>query len=159
MNRCSAIAYARCPYHNVCGTRHEATFSDNSECAAFNKKVEGERIEYRRLDDAEEHSVFLPGRSETCKERENCELHYCDPEECPYFDPGPETNARRIRAMISTDEGLAKVLMELGDKGVYIPFCKGKSECLELLEIDAIPESKCMECLLDWLRHPVERED
>ena len=70
-----------------------------------------------------------------------------------------QTNADRIRAMISTDEGLAKMLMKLGDKGVYIPLCKDKAECLELLEIDAIPESKCMECLLDWLRQSVERED
>ena len=70
-----------------------------------------------------------------------------------------KTNADRIRAMISTDEGLAKVLMELGDKGICIPFCKNKPECSELLEIDAIPESKCMECLLDWLRQPVEKED
>ena len=34
-----------------------------------------------------------------------------------------QTNADRIRAMISTDEGLAKMLMKLGDKGVYIPLC------------------------------------
>lgn len=93
-----------------------------------------------------------------CPMQNGYKVEECEHKDCPYRTE-PITKADRIRAMISTDEGLAKVLMELGDKGVYIPFCKDKPECSELLEIDAIPESKCMECLLDWLRQPVEKED
>lgn len=40
MQRCSERAFAMCPYRHECGTIHEATFSDNSDCAEFNRKVE-----------------------------------------------------------------------------------------------------------------------
>ena len=40
MNRCSERAFAMCPNRHLCGTIHEATFTDNSDCAEFNKKVD-----------------------------------------------------------------------------------------------------------------------
>ena len=40
IQRCSERAFAMCPTHHLCGTRYEATFSDNSDCAEFNKKVD-----------------------------------------------------------------------------------------------------------------------
>lgn len=40
MQRCSKKAYAMCPTRHLCGPIEEATFSDDSECAAFNKAVE-----------------------------------------------------------------------------------------------------------------------
>lgn len=41
MQRCSEKAFAMCPIRHLCGTREEATFSEYSECAAFNKAVDG----------------------------------------------------------------------------------------------------------------------
>ncbi len=40
MQRCGEKAYAMCPYRHECGTRHEATFTENSDCAVFNQKVD-----------------------------------------------------------------------------------------------------------------------
>ncbi len=40
MQRCSEKAFAMCPTRHLCGTREDATFADNSECAAFNRAVE-----------------------------------------------------------------------------------------------------------------------
>ena len=40
MQRCSKKAFAMCPYRNLCGRIDDATFTDDSECAAFNKAVE-----------------------------------------------------------------------------------------------------------------------
>jgi hypothetical protein len=40
MQKCSERAYAKCPYRHECGTIHEATFADNSDCAEFNRKVD-----------------------------------------------------------------------------------------------------------------------
>ena len=41
MQRCSEKAYAMCPVRQWCGPIEEATFTDDSECAVFNTKVEG----------------------------------------------------------------------------------------------------------------------
>lgn len=40
MQRCSEKAYAKCPTRHLCGPIEEATFTDDSECAVFNAKVE-----------------------------------------------------------------------------------------------------------------------
>lgn len=40
MQRCSEFAYAMCPDRAHCGTRTEAVFADDSECAVFNRSVE-----------------------------------------------------------------------------------------------------------------------
>lgn len=73
MNRCSEKAFATCPTRHLCGTREEATFTDDSECAAFNKAVEekpmtnAERI--RAMSDEELAMVIMCPYS-------------TDPEEC-----------------------------------------------------------------------------
>lgn len=41
MMRCSPEAFAKCPTSHLCGSLAESTFADDSECAAFNKKIEG----------------------------------------------------------------------------------------------------------------------
>lgn len=62
MQRCSNKAYAMCPTRHLCDPIEEATFTDDSECAAFNASVEdkpmtnGDRI--RAMSD-EELTDFL----------------------------------------------------------------------------------------------------
>jgi hypothetical protein len=40
MLRCSEKAFAMCPTRHLCGNRDEATFTDDSECAEFNRYVD-----------------------------------------------------------------------------------------------------------------------
>lgn len=40
MQRCSKKAYAMCPVRHLCCPINESTFTDESECAAFNRAVE-----------------------------------------------------------------------------------------------------------------------
>lgn len=40
MQRCSELAYAMCPDRAHCGSRTEAVFTDDSECAVFNRSAE-----------------------------------------------------------------------------------------------------------------------
>lgn len=40
MQRCSKKAFAMCTTRHLCGRIDDATFTDDSECAAFNKAVE-----------------------------------------------------------------------------------------------------------------------
>lgn len=40
MQRCSQKAFAMCPTRNLCGAIEDATFTDDSECAAFNRSVD-----------------------------------------------------------------------------------------------------------------------
>jgi len=40
MLRCSEKAYAQCPDRHLCGPIEDATFTEDSECAAFNQTVE-----------------------------------------------------------------------------------------------------------------------
>lgn len=40
MQRCSELAYAMCPDRAHCGSRTEAVFADDSECAVFNRSAE-----------------------------------------------------------------------------------------------------------------------
>lgn len=44
MQRCSPKAYAMCPDRKYCGTIEDAVFTNNSECAAFNREVEGKPL-------------------------------------------------------------------------------------------------------------------
>ena len=65
------------------------------------------------------------------------------------------TNADRIRAM--DDEDLAEVLLLFNHLECRIPFCKNLPQCEELLDTEeGVPEEKCKQCLLDWLRQPAE---
>lgn len=40
MQRCSERAFEMCPNRHLCGTIHEAIFTDNSDCAEFNRKAD-----------------------------------------------------------------------------------------------------------------------
>mgnify|MGYP003313949179 CR=1 FL=1 len=64
----------------------------------------------------------------------------------------PVTNEDHIRAQIRAEEGLAKFLMKCHDDGIHIPFCKNKEECLDEIGENGVPESKCMACMIEWLR-------
>lgn len=64
----------------------------------------------------------------------------------------PKTNADRIRSM--TDEELAAALLRMLDGDVY---CTNRPECGAMLDTDdGIPCEWCAQCLLAWLRKPVE---
>ena len=84
-------------------------------------------------------------------------------EGCVYIDgkpskykPKPMTNADHFREAISTEDGMAKFLMKVHDEGIYIPFCQNKEECLELIEENGVPDEKCVECMMQWLKKPYE---
>lgn len=63
------------------------------------------------------------------------------------------TNADRIRAM--SDEELARILYDCDSLG----YCNSPPECGALLDTDkGIPEEKCIDCVLKWLRQPVKEE-
>ena len=40
MTQCSERTYAMCPDRALCGSRNKAVFTENSECAKFNRTVE-----------------------------------------------------------------------------------------------------------------------
>ncbi len=68
-----------------------------------------------------------------------------------------QTNADRIRAV--SDEELADLMMGLVDLDDQINYCQNLPECDELLETeDGIPEHKCRDCLLKWLRQPAKED-
>ena len=75
---------------------------------------------------------------------------------CPDYKQKPMTNADHLLEAISTEEGLAKFLMRVHDEGIYIPFCPKKDECWGLIEENGIPDEKCMECMMQWMRKPYE---
>ena len=70
-----------------------------------------------------------------------------------------QTNADHIRSMISTDEGLAEALLQAHDGGMFIPFCKNKPECVDLLEEGIIPQEECKKCMIEWIREPYKGDD
>ena len=67
----------------------------------------------------------------------------------------PMTHADRIRTM--TDQELARIMVQLSDLDVRIPYCQELPECEALLETDdGIPAEKCEQCMLAWLKKPEE---
>lgn len=80
MQRCSEKAFAMCPTRHLCGSREEATFTDHSECAAFNKSVSDKPMtnadRIRAMTD-EALAIFLCVHSEcntnSCPAQEMCE--------------------------------------------------------------------------------------
>ena len=61
------------------------------------------------------------------------------------------THADQLRRM--TDEDLAKALYENAE----CKWCKNEPECGEMLNSDKpIEDSKCIACVLSWLKQPVE---
>ena len=68
--------------------------------------------------------------------------------------PDTVTNADLIRA--APDEKLAQLLYCSDNLG----WCRNLPECAELLDTEeCIPESKCIGCLLFWLRQPAKEVD
>lgn len=71
MQRCSEKAFAMCPTRHLCGRREDATFTDDSECAAYNRAVEeapmtnADRI--RSMTD-EELAEFIRDVSHECQD-------------------------------------------------------------------------------------------
>ncbi len=49
MLRCSEKAYAQCPDCHLCGPIEDATFTEDSECAAFNRAVEEKPMTHHDL--------------------------------------------------------------------------------------------------------------
>lgn len=73
------------------------------------------------------------------------------------WKPKAMTNADHLRLQISTEDGLAKFLMNAHDGDMFIPFCKDmykQKECFD--EIENLDDKKCMECMKAWLRKPYE---
>lgn len=61
----------------------------------------------------------------------------------------PITNADRIRS--TRDEEIADILVEMG----VCVFCENRAECLDdLRACNDIPDERCKECALRWLRKP-----
>jgi hypothetical protein len=96
--------------------------------------------------------------SEACKSCERTRVAWSGE---PWSEPSnwkskAVTNADHFREQISTEDGLAKLLMKVHDDGIYIPFCQNKEECWDLIDENGVPEEKCMECMMQWLRKPYE---
>ena len=84
MMQCSEKAFAACPTRHLCGSRSEATFAENSECAEFNRRVESAPMtnadKIRAMADAELAKVIacpegIAGRP--CRDA-GCELRCYD---------------------------------------------------------------------------------
>lgn len=79
MLRCSSKAYAQCPDHHLCGSIEDATFAEDSECAAFNQEVEAKPMtnadQIRAMSDKE--LVEFIGHDSLC-DRIQCEGTWCE---------------------------------------------------------------------------------
>ena len=82
---------------------------------------------------------------------------YCDSAPCVLRDKiPPQTNADKIRSM--SDEELAKIIAA-EPMAERIPFCKNLPQCeIDLEQPDGIPQERCVQCALDWLRQPAKEE-
>lgn len=68
-----------------------------------------------------------------------------------------KTNADRIRAM--SDEELARNINRLEEGERIIRYCRELPECNADLEADTlIPQERCEQCVLHWLRQPAEED-
>lgn len=80
MQRCSEKAFSKCPTRHLCGTIEDATFTEGSECAAFNQAVEDKPMtnadRIRAMSD-EELENFI-NRFDICnvRSREECMKSY-----------------------------------------------------------------------------------
>lgn len=72
--------------------------------------------------------------------------------------PKKQTNADRIRAQISTDEGLADFIDQLDPDGEGLCYCKGNNvHCRELTDKGEGPTGElCRQCLMDYLQADAE---
>lgn len=80
MQRCSEKAFAMCPHRKFCCTIDDATFADNSECAAFNRAVEDKPMtnadRIRAMSD-EELVKFMQDPFCNKRTNEECVISYC----------------------------------------------------------------------------------
>lgn len=76
---------------------------------------------------------------------------------CRYSKPCDNkvvTRVDQVRAM--TDEELAKALYENAE----CKWCKNEPECGEMLDAEKpIEDSKCIACVLSWLKQPAEEDE
>ncbi len=70
MLRCSKKAHAKCPARHLCDPIEDATFTEDSECAAFNREVEykpmtnADRI--RAMSNEELAAMFVRACADEC---------------------------------------------------------------------------------------------
>ncbi|MFR1050285.1 MAG: hypothetical protein ACLSE7_00945 [Lachnospirales bacterium] len=77
----------------------------------------------------------------------------CKPKICDSVVP--MTNADHLRSM--SDEELGTWLIRMSEGDEHIEFCVYRPECTADLEQDReIPQERCAECVLFWLRQPYE---
>lgn len=98
-----------------------------------------------------------------CKHFKSCGYEFCIPELCSEYEIAPPTIGDRIRAMVATDEGIAKILLGLdislaedGREFTHL-YCDGKNNCIT--EDDGIICTNEMRtaCILRWLQKPAEQ--
>lgn len=79
-------------------------------------------------------------------------------------NPKPQTNADRIRAMVATDEGIAKILMSLdislaedGKEFTHL-YCDGKNGCITEDDDIICTDEMRTACIVRWLQQPAKEE-
>lgn len=109
-----------------------------------------------------------PNAKRRCPDGKNCELYaeFADGSWCDIFNESalkqPMTNADRIRAKISSDEGIADILLALDitlaeDGGDFTRlYCHGDNGCVDENDDITCNDEMRKACILRWLRQPVE---
>lgn len=73
--------------------------------------------------------------------------------------PKKQTSADRIRAQISTDEGLADFINQLDPDADNFRYCNNNDKCTDLMDKGESPTKEmCRQCLLNWLRSEAKEE-
>lgn len=77
----------------------------------------------------------------------------------------PLTNGDRIRSMVATDEGIAKILLSLdiylaedGREFTHL-YCDGKNGCITEDDNIICTDEMRTACILRWLQQPAEEDD
>lgn len=71
-----------------------------------------------------------------------------------------QTNADRIRAQISTDEGLADFINQLDPDADNFRYCNNNDKCTDLIDKGEGPTGElCRQCLMDYLQADAEEEN
>lgn len=66
------------------------------------------------------------------------------------------TNADKIRSMSVEELADAMIMLDVRSSE-KIPFCTNNQKCIDVLDAsEAIPDEKCRQCLIGWLRKEVE---
>lgn len=84
MLRCSPKAYAQCPDRHLCGSIEAATFTEDSECAAFNRTVEEKPMSHgdlvRAMSDEDLIKKFVVPRISDCPPNRDWVCTFCKTE-------------------------------------------------------------------------------